>query len=117
MNEKPFDPNKPCRTRNGLSVRILTEQVEGDKPLICVLSTEAGKPWGVRLYPMDGRVLGTEEHARDLVNLPEKVVRWVNVYLDKEPDGYGGQFHRTEDEANSIAGPRRIACVRVEFVI
>ena len=51
------------------------------------------------------------------MNLPEKVVRWVNVYLDKEPDGYGGQFHRTEDEANSIAGPRRIACVRVEFEI
>ena len=99
-------------------VRILDERVEGDRPLDRRAFHRTGKTAERRLYPLDGRVLGTDGTAdRDLVNLPEKVVRWVNVYLDKEPDGYGGQFHRTEDEANSIAGPRRIACVRVEFVV
>ena len=61
MNEKPFDPTKPCRTRNGLSVRILEERAEGDKPLIAVLSTEAGKPWGDHAIPNGRARVGQED--------------------------------------------------------
>ena len=47
---------------------------------------------------------------QDVENIPEKLVRWVNLY-----EGGAGAAHITHELADQNAGIGRIACIRIEF--
>lgn len=62
----------------------------------------------------------TGENARDLVNIPEKHVRWVNVFGVAGTLGLSDPFRSKEEADGSvrhmpISAANRTACIRIEF--
>ncbi len=53
---------------------------------------------------------GKSSRWQDVENIPEKLVRWVNLY-----EGGAGAAHITHELADQNAGIGRIACIRIEF--
>lgn len=57
-----------------------------------------------------GKFRPGKDDVGDLVNIPEKIKLWVNVYNDGIPCG----VHHSRVKADSSAGSGRIACVEIE---
>lgn len=110
---KTFDPSKPVQTRGGRKARIVCADVKGDKPIIAVLTKDDGAEYAER-FRADGAMHNRPwpvEGPTDLVNVPEKHVRWVNAYAS----GSASVGYRTREDADLYAGRQRIACIRIEF--
>lgn len=118
MTDKPFDPNKPVRTRDGREViidKVLSpnEALYGGYRIIGRVLCPSG--WHVQTWVIDGRVLANSHDPEnaDLVNIPARHRRWVNFY------GHDGVRctveHSTKESADLHAAGRRIACKLVEF--
>ena len=94
---KPFDITKPCRTRSGDPVKILTTDALGNFPIYyqnertkAVVATFAnGLMWNGGTGPSD------------LINIPEKLVGWVNFYKYGEAPGFFTATHATEADARA----------------
>lgn len=112
---KPFDPTKPCRTRNGKSARIICTDAKGSKPIIALISDCTGVEIMSR-YCSDGLRLTTGEKCMgDLINIPEKHEMWVNVY-GKIINSYNiGDGYVSKEQADKAASLIRIACIKVPF--
>lgn len=106
-----FDPTKPVRTRDGRPARIIcTDAKKGDYPIIALVTereSENEEPW---TFTAEGKFNGCLQDAMDLVNAPQRHVRWVNFYR-----GAACSAHVSQGRANDLAGPGRIACIRVPF--
>lgn len=82
-----FDPTKPVQTRDGRPARIIcTDLVSASGKSIVALAKEpfgtyAGKNVeSVTYYYSDGHFLPSKiDNDMDLVNVPERVVRFVNI--------------------------------------
>lgn len=81
---KPFDPTKPCQTRDGRKVRILCTDAEltyvGRKHPIVGLVEEYQSP---DTWDANGKYDSVDQESKfDLINIPEKrkLTGWVNVY-------------------------------------
>lgn len=100
--ERKFDPTKPCRTRDGRAVRIYAIDGAGKRPIHGAINGVIAD------WPIDGRTwgFGAAEAPSDLVNIPQKIESWLNVY----ECGIG---YETRERANDNALPGRIACVHV----
>ena len=105
---KPFDPKKPCQTRDGRKVIIYCTDAPGDCPIHGRIEGQS--------RPDCWRITGifapeSLEMISDLVNIPEKIIRWINVY------NKSGEFlsYKSKAEADYAAGSRRTACIKVEF--
>jgi len=109
-NKKEFDPTKPVRTRDGRAARILcTDFKNDDGPIIAAITFALDGKERVFSYHSNGRYY-TYASNSDLVNIPEKHVRWVNVFH------CGGYLCATKEIADSLDVEKsRIACVRIEF--
>ncbi len=77
---KPFDPNKPCRTRGGDPVKILTTDAIGSFPIYY----QNEKTRAVCCTYPNGKALSNCDCELDLVNVPIKLVGWVNAARDAE---------------------------------
>ena len=102
------------QTRDGRPVRILATDTLGlgDYPAqpILAIVPEDGEPQLLKFWE-DGKFLqGRTPCVTDLVNVPEKQVRYVNIYPTKI-----GWVHLTKREAEECRRVGRIACIRVEF--
>lgn len=109
----PFDPTKPVRTRNGRAVRILCTdaQLAGDSIVALVENEPTNQHRSVEFmhsYRADGRYVGGTQHNLDLVNVPQRHVRYINVY--RASSGY-----LSRDIADANASDARIACLRLDF--
>jgi len=70
--EITFDPTKPVQTRYGDKVRILCDNLKGDKP-ICA-AVDMGLAENIGFYNADGKFNykdGTSNPILDLINIPE----------------------------------------------
>lgn len=103
-----FDPSKPCQTRDGRPVEIITTKGRGPKPIIGYIgNNERTESWD-----SNGNAQikwGIVQTQSDLINVPEpkssgKV--WVNVYKNKEATAWS-----TKEMANEYEGNYRIACI------
>jgi|SRR5215471_6757454 len=114
MTDKPFDPTKPVQTRDGRVAEIVRTNVDHpDYPILALIRSREGRQEGVQ-YTNEGRRYGSGHvNGTDLVNVPEKIVRWVNFY----PIGshYSG-CHISRETADKEATRERIACRRIEFI-
>ena len=92
---KPFDPTKPCQTRSGDPVKILTTDAKGNFPIYyqnertkAVVATFAnGLMWNGGTGPSD------------LINIPQKLVCWVNIHKGVVGLGFVMLTHATEADA------------------
>lgn len=85
-SHKKFDPTKPVQTRDGRKARIICTdaKIYASRPIIYLIENESGEVWNT--CDKDGKA-GYREN--DLVNVPEHVVRYVNIY---GPNGMVGSI-------------------------
>ena len=94
---KQFDPTKPCRTRGGDPVKILITDALGD--LTIYYQNERTK----MVFPTFANGLtwkGGTSH-NDLINIPKKLVGWVNFYKHVEDPGFITATFVTEADARA----------------
>lgn len=104
-----LDLTKPVQTRDGRAVRILCTDRKGKYPIIGLMpDRDDGSCEMLISWSGDGHYGGAANYkALDLVNVPQVIEGWVNVY----PDAIS-ILHPTRAEADRNASlPRRIACV------
>lgn len=53
---------------------------------------------------------GNPDKTFDLENVPEKIVRWINLYQNRHTTDY-----KTKELEDIQAAKDRIACIRIEF--
>ncbi len=108
-----LDLTKPAQTREGTPVRLLATDLRGPQPVLGTIVGSDGRDHAMR-WSLDGRYhLGIPPifgERLDLVNVPEKHVRYVNFY----ENGIGGDY-KTKARADQCADRDRWACVRIEF--
>lgn len=116
---KPFDPTKPVRTRDGRPARIICRDRKGDDPLV-VLTVTGHDEETVGYRRSDGTT-SWDAPDWDLVNIPEKIEGWLNIYNPCRPDApefLRAYATRSEaDAAHNAYAPhrQRFACVKVSF--
>ena len=60
-------------------------------------------------YKENGAYYGSGEVDLDLINIPKKHVRWLNVYA------WAVTTNSSKDQADNVACKDRIACIRIEY--
>ena len=113
LNLKPFDiqkarEGKPVCTRDGRKARIICFDAKGDYPIVALI--ESGNIEGVQQYMIDGHCTkAMSECYGDLMMLPEKKERWVNVYKER-------CYESKEEAIRHIApGTHYIGTIKVEW--
>ena len=117
-----IDFTKPLRVngRIALGVRVVVSAFVARQefvPLALVVITERDGVDRVAVFGADGIECDlTGMIAKEpvtLENVPEKHVRYFNVYI--YDDGEISRLKESRARADAVAGNGRIACVRVEF--
>lgn len=109
---KPFDPTKPCQTKDGRAARVLAIGVNGcNGETLAVLISEKDGTDIPCCHHANGQYMKVLTSARDLVNIPEKKTIYVNI----RPNGQDDTTHFSRYDADARATPDRVACVRVEY--
>ena len=117
-NLKPFNleaakAGKPVCTRDGRKVRIICFDGKGDNPIIALVEAKGNKDAlieKVERYFINGHsVFEVRETNDDLMMLPEKKERWINVYKER--------CYETKEEAirHIAPGTHYIDTIRVEW--
>ena len=110
-----FDPTKPCRTKAGCPARVLCADLlcgkyEGKFIVAAITVHDRGEV--VFTFQSNGQYLDDgRPHDNDLINIPEKHVRWLNIYKNKEGKFYSGPMSAAPGESDEHAIARR----RIEF--
>ena len=102
---KTIDINKKSRTRDGREVRIYATDAGGKYPVHVAMKINT--EWVPFNWKEDGN--GVAARGNDLIEVKEKIVRWVNVYPTGECYAY---------PSKEIATPARadcVACIRIEY--
>lgn len=113
---KPFDPTKPYCRRDGKPARVLYTLNMGDYPVIVLSQYDDGQEWIYQVM-LTGCVVVSPGNY-DLVNIPEKIEGWINIYKYKchVPIEYtSGDIYTTREAADLGASFDRIACIKVSF--
>lgn len=107
-----FDPTKPVQTRDGRPTRILcTDRKHPDYPIVALVTWENGQET-TQTFRADGSFLGcAHDPAHDLVNVHERVSRWMNAYSGQ----YVGDLYMTRESCHDSACTSGLAAV-VEFI-
>ena len=79
-----FDPTKPVQTRNGHKARILTTDLNNSYPIIAAITEPPGIEF-TYAYLSDGRAHRHGNSNCDLINIPEKITHFLNLYPEGEP--------------------------------
>ncbi|MCC3246721.1 hypothetical protein LG047_15580 [Methylocystis sp. WRRC1] len=106
-----FDPTKPVQTRDGRKARIVATDFRGENGETILAAVERHLQPGVedaREYFADGSYTGCGKKVLDLVNIPERMARWVNIY----PDGCYN-WSRINADNNALKG--RVALLELIF--
>jgi len=106
-----LDLNKPVQIRDGRKARIICTDRAGNYSIVALV----GDIEDIEIFTEKGQIrVGRDNQPGDLINVPEKHVRYLNVY---SIGGKLGPFEsfRTASEAEKMRGSNCIACKRVEF--
>jgi hypothetical protein len=105
-----FDPTKPVQTRDGRKARIICTDLndcDGEK-IVALISYGDGHEEPSTFYP-DGKYYRSRECTDDLINVPEMISYWMNVY----PSGLPGYL--TREAADAVAKCGRTAVVEIRM--
>lgn len=103
-----LDLSKPIQTRDGRLVELIgvSKNPNVELPIAGIVSHESK----IESWSRDGSIFCDKtKQDRDLINVPEKIVRWVNAY---ENCAYGYDSLNIA-KCNRLDGC--IACIRIEF--
>lgn len=104
-----LDLTKPVQTRDGRKARILATDINCEWPIAAVIKMKGDSDHEiVKSYRIHGRIFDCCESFDDLVNAPERVSRWFNIY---PKDAYP----RDREEANRIAYRDQIAMIEIVY--
>jgi hypothetical protein len=107
-----IDWSKPVeKIPGGHRCRVFCTDLPGEYPVVVAVEDWDGD-WLIETYTLDGRLVAEQKSIR-IRNVPEKGVRYLNVYPDETQIGNYAYFSR--GEADRSACKDRIACVRVEY--
>lgn len=97
-----IDINKPVQTRDGRKVEIKDQNLTGEYPILGVITNEIGSR-SYETWTLGGKHFSDDSkpHESDLINAPERVERWVNVYAP--------QNARAVSQVDSLAEARACA--------
>lgn len=117
--ERNADGHWICQTRDGCKARIVCANRLGERPLVVLIEEKMSNGEPIESYASrlaNGKRNEDQTDSSDLINLPRKVKRWVNVYPGHSM-GTGGHclMWETEAEANAHADRNRVACVPIEW--
>ena len=111
-----FDPTKPVQYRNGDPAQIISTNGASDNyPLLALRTLPDGKQCATS-HTLDGFYDDNcYEHPLDLINIPETVEMWGNVYHAT----YGKIIHlySSREEADRKADKERITCIPIKYTI
>jgi hypothetical protein len=108
-----LDITKPVQTRDGRSVRILCTDKKGEFPIVALVTDENDKEF-IGSYSSGGRYFNQGCSDNDLVNVPERVERWLNIYPPSIKDAMPS-FCSTKELADNHAGPHRIGILHIIY--
>jgi hypothetical protein len=91
MTEKVFDPSKPVQTRDGRPARIICTDRGGVYPIVALVKTPNSGIEIVGAYKMNGSGTHCASSRLDLINVPERKSKFVNVYNYDLTVGYESQ--------------------------
>jgi hypothetical protein len=74
-----FDPTKPVATRDGRPARIVCSDRKGGAPIIALVTNPDGTEGAFFFHP-NGQSILFRNSPHDLVNIPERVSLFYNVY-------------------------------------
>lgn len=103
--------NKKYKTRDGREVRIYN--TDGTRPFTVHGAIKFDNGWAPKTWTRNGSSCDSAiQSGSDLVEVKEKIVKWVNVY----PSLGVLTMYNTLEEANAAYNDRnRIACIKIEF--
>lgn len=108
-----FDPTKPVQTRDGRKARIICVDRENSKyPIIALVRYDESvdRAEAVESYQKDGSYFTEGSNTMDLINIPERRVRWTNVYTL-----YADSNYPTREEADKHALANRIGVLKLTY--
>lgn len=111
-NMTKLDLHKPVQTRDGRPVRLICTNKKGDFPLVGLVLKNNGDEEVITfsnngLYYENG-----PECISDLVNVPERKERWLNVY---PPDTCVAPFEKSRYDADVRASSHRIGVLHLVY--
>ena len=112
-----FDPSKPCKTKDGRFVEIITTDGREPYPIVGYVE-DTLIPW---LWYRTGKRSDLSPEDHDLINIPEPKLSgevWVNFYLVTPPTSpatIDWRTYSTREMADRCSGPNRIACIHVPW--
>ena len=116
--EKKFDTTKPVQTRDGRKARIIcTDRFYPGYPIVALIDDVHFGRETLKAYSPDGIVLYEPYSGMDLINIPEKVTVYLNVYLDTDPRIGCGYAYTTEKQARENADGAGAAVIAVPITI
>lgn len=107
-----LDLTKPLTTRDGRPVRLLAQDVASDYPIVGVIKN-SDRSEDVRVWNARGGIIAGHETATDLINPPEKIEGWLNVYPRASNGSCTMVLHPTREVADELATTERVACFEV----
>ena len=114
--EKKFDPTKPVQTRDGRKARIIcTDRDFTGYSIVALIKTESEEE-RIEAYRSDGSRKFYRDDL-DLINVPEKVTMYVNVYRDADHKIGCGYAYTTEEHARKNAVGACVADIAVPITI
>lgn len=112
-----FDPTKPVQTRDGRPARVLGTDLETVSGETIVAAIKSFNGDAISTFFANGRLLSEGEHRSDLVNIPEKHVRWLAIAGTDPVSHLHATACTSEEDARQYLRLCRhpIACIRIEF--
>ena len=104
-----IDLNKPLETRDGKKVRMLCTDAKGKYPVVGLIhypNEDRARTW-----TKEGKFSFNGERKNDLVNVSEKITKWINIYPCRMFTSYDSK-EKADNVANNWG---RIACIKIEF--
>ena len=116
---KELNPNKPVQLRDGRQVRnICWDFLTETGVRITGIVTNAGFD-SFYTWDKSGHYYGNIHNSgSDLVNIPEKIQGWINVYQDTSPHKFiRNNIYATREEATEAADGEAIACYYIDILV
>lgn len=108
-----LDITKPVRTRDGRPVRVLCTDKKGNFPIVALI-TDGNEKETVCTYNTEGHYYSSGGVCdADLVNVPERVERWLNIYHPKR--WARPEFEKSLEDANCMAGDNRLGVLHIVY--
>lgn len=98
-----FDSTKPVSTRDGRKVRILADNIVGERPIAAAVQLNSlSSEEFIREFHADGSHHGScVPSTLDLINIPERIERFVNIYGPGREVSLPYYVHKTEQDAKN----------------